>query len=412
MPTLPAHPLRPQILLLLRAAMVLFVYVVVIGILNGVDAVEFGPRTLLTHLHVGTLGWITVSVFAASLWLFGASAPAGWRRRLPRLLAPAAVVVLVGFNIAFATTDGYVRAVLGGLMALVIVGFLAWAVAQARDLTMSVPRWGLLAALATSVTGGVLGVLLATLIASEGDIKTLPEGGSDAHPATMVVGFLIPAALALLEWWLRPADVERAATRGGFIQMLLLFVGGFTLMIGVLTDLTPLIVLNLPFSIAAIATFVARNRQSLRAARFGAAAGSPFQVAGSVAIVVNLGMLVYLISRYADDFDAAPRHLILALDHLMFIGVMTNAIFGFLLAATVAGRAVAPWADRLVFWMVNIGMAGFWFGFVLDERLPKRLFTPVMGIGILLGVAVFFRRSLVDAPGGAPVTGDLAARPV
>jgi hypothetical protein len=108
-------------------------------------------------------------------------------------------------------------------------------------------------------------------------------------------------------------------------------------------------------------------------------------------------MLIYLISRYADDFDAAPRHLLLALDHLMFVGVMTNAVFGFLLAATVARRSVMEQLDRVVFWMVNIGMAGFWFGFVLDTVWPKRLFTPIMGVGILLGVWVYFRRSF-----GAP----------
>jgi hypothetical protein len=392
--------------------MVVFVYTVVVGILNGVDAVEFGRRPLLAHLHVGTLGWITLSVFAATIWLFTGPQRSDWRDDLPRQLTPLAIVAIVGYGLAFLTTYGWARPALGALAALAIAGFFVWAVAQARDLVMSVPRWGILVALFTSVSGGVLGVLWGVLIASDGDVKTLPDGGQDAHPATMVVGFLIPAALALVEWWLRPRDVEVAASRGGFVQMLLLFLGGFTLAIGVLLDAVPLIMLNLPFSIAAIATFVVRNRASLRTVCFDRPDATPFLAAGSVAVVVNLGMLVYLISRYADDFDSAPRHLLLALDHLMFIGVMTNAIFGFFLAATFARRAIMPWADRTVYWLVNVGMAGFWWGFVLDEAWPKRLFTPLMGTGILLGLLVLFRRTFDEPIAAEPVGPARAEDPV
>ena len=50
-------------------AMALFTITVLIGILNGLDLVEFSHNQLLTHVHAGTLGWITLSVFGASLWL-------------------------------------------------------------------------------------------------------------------------------------------------------------------------------------------------------------------------------------------------------------------------------------------------------------------------------------------------------
>ncbi len=52
----------------------LFAWTVGIGILNGLDIVDFDRKFLLTHLHVGTFAWISMSVFAASLGLFG-SAP-------------------------------------------------------------------------------------------------------------------------------------------------------------------------------------------------------------------------------------------------------------------------------------------------------------------------------------------------
>ena len=61
-------PMASEIRLLLQAALALFVITVVIGILNGTDLVDFSHAKLLTHVHAGTLGWITLSALAGSLW--------------------------------------------------------------------------------------------------------------------------------------------------------------------------------------------------------------------------------------------------------------------------------------------------------------------------------------------------------
>jgi hypothetical protein len=403
---LAAHPYRSQIRLLLATALILFVFTVVIGILNGTDLVDFDRKVLLTHVHVGTLAWITLSVFASTLWLFADRPLEGGLDRWARVGAPLAAGTVLAYDLTFLTTTGWSRPVLGTLTALAIVGWFLWAVALARRTEVSVPMWGLLAALATSVTGGVLGVLYGILVASEGDAKVLPAGGEDAHPATMVVGFLVPVGLALVEVWLRPDEARTPATRAGFWQMALLFLGGFTLMLGVLLDAVPLITLNLPFEIIAIGIFLRRNWASLRTVGWGEGRPPPFLAAATVAVIWNLGMLIYLISKYADDFDAAPDRLLLALDHTMFIGVLTNALFAQLLAATRATRDIWAWADRVVFWFVNVGLAGFWFGLVIDEAWPKRAFTPFMGVGILLAVGVFLARMQADrqpAPEPAPV---------
>ena len=402
---LAAHPYRSQIRLLLATALILFVFTVVIGILNGTDLVDFDRKVLLTHVHVGTLAWITLSVFASTLWLFADRPLEGGLDRWARVGAPLAAGAVLAYDLTFLTTTGWSRPVLGTLTALAIIGWFLWAVALARRTEVSVPMWGLLAALATSVTGGVLGVLYGILVASEGDAKVLPAGGEDAHPATMVVGFLVPVGLALVEVWLRPDEARTPATRAGFWQMALLFLGGFTLMLGVLLDAVPLITLNLPFEIIAIGIFLRRNWASLRTVGWGEGRPPPFLAAATVAVIWNLGMLIYLISKYADDFDAAPDRLLLALDHTMFIGVLTNALFAQLLAATRATRDIWAWADRVVFWFVNVGLAGFWVGLVLDEAWPKRTFTPFMGVGILLGVGVFLARLQADrqpAPEPAP----------
>ena len=398
-----SHPYRSQIRLLLGTALTMFVFTVVIGILNGTDLVDFDRKVLLTHVHVGTLAWITLSVFASTLWLFAEQPLQGLAGTWARRGAPLAAGTVVLYDLTFLTTTGYLRPVMGSLAAATILGWFAWAVTQARGREVSVPMWGLLAALATSVTGGVLGVLYGILVASHGDAKVLPSGGEDAHPATMVVGFLVPVGMAVVEWWLRPDEARTRATRAGFWQMALLFLGGFTLMLGVLLDAVPLITLNLPFEIIAVIIFVRRNWASLRTVGWVEGRPAPFLAASTVAIVWNLGMLVYLISKYADDFDLAPTRLLLALDHVMFVGVLTNALFAQLRAATAPRADLAPWADRLVFVLVNVGIAGFWFGLVIDEAWPKRIFTPLMGIGILLGIGVYLSRLVGDRePAAAP----------
>src|SRR5688572_30392 len=70
-----------EIRALLLSAMAIFVFTIVIGILNGTDLVEFDRKRILAHVHGGTLGWLTLAVFAASLWLFGEGREAGTRER-------------------------------------------------------------------------------------------------------------------------------------------------------------------------------------------------------------------------------------------------------------------------------------------------------------------------------------------
>jgi len=45
-----------------------------------------------------------------------------------------------------------------------------------------------------------------------------------------------------------------------------------------------------------------------------------------------------------------PPWLIIPLDHSIFIGVMTNAIFGLINDATQERRSLWPWAEDVLFW--------------------------------------------------------------
>lgn len=375
------HPLRREVKLLLQVAMAVFVWTVVIGILNGADVVDFDRKVLLSHVHAGTLGWITTSVIAASIWLFGGDADEG-EVRSARSLVRGAVVILPLFALTFAFTYAEPRAVIGFLALGTIVGTFAWVVRRARLIELSTVHLGFLAAIATSVIGGVIGLLLAIEIATGSNVVT--DGGGDAHPATMVVGFLIPVGMALAEWGLRGSSLERAG-RLGTAQVALPFAGGILLMLGLLLDVDALPPLATLLELGGVAIFLKRLWQPLRHVAWRVRSPGRYAAAAAAAIVVNIIFLNYLVTANAGDLDLVGIHQILALDHTMFIGVLTNAIFALLLVAT-AGATRWPRLDGVVFVGMNVALVGFVVSLLAEADWLTRLATPVLGACILAGL--------------------------
>lgn len=386
-PVAQPHPLRREVLLLLQAAMAVFVWTVVIGILNGTDLVDFSRKTVLSHVHAGTLGWITMCVFAASLWLFGATAGKG-TVKAARVLVGAALITLPAFALTFAITFGNGRAIMGSLALATIVGYFAWVMLRVRLVEITTVHLGFLAAVATSVVGGTIGVLLATRIATGRDV--VPSGASDAHPATMVVGFLVPVGMALAEWGLGWPNL-RKASRLGAAQIAFPFAGGLLLGASLLFDIKPLAPIAALIELAGVIIFIIRLLPAARRVDWTKVSSGRFSTAAGIAIVVNILFINYLAGKYSGDFDKVPDRQLLALDHTMFIGVLTNAIFGLLYGVTqkdVRWRRV----DQAVFFGMNAGLVGFVISLLGDLTWLERSATPVMGASILAGLAAYTLR--------------------
>jgi len=113
-------------------------------------------------------------------------------------------------------------------------------------------------------------------------------------------------------------------------------------------------------------------------------------VATATFLVADIALLVYIIVRYKGEVDDAPIYLLLALDHIMFIGVMTNSLFGLVDSAVKFRRW--PRVDNWVFWAMNTGLVVFAFGLLIDVTALKRVGAPVMGTAILIGILTMSAR--------------------
>ncbi|MGE0601777.1 MAG: hypothetical protein AB7J35_19850 [Dehalococcoidia bacterium] len=379
-----------EIRTLILAAMIVFTYTVSIGILNGTDIVDFDRRRILGHVHGGTLGWLTLSVFAASLWLFGESRSVSENdRKFARWLTIGGIAAFPCYVAAFSLTYGNWRPFFGTISLVIIAGFFLWVLNRARGSELSVPHWGFLAALGTSIVGGVLGVLWALQIAT-GD-QYLPTDGEDAHPATMVVGFLVPVGLAMAEWAFSFPTPQKA-TRLGIIQMVFPFLGGVILMLSVLLDVTALAPIAILLQIIGLVIFIKRMWPNFRGVDVMAPSPGRYAAMATIGIIFVIGLAQYFVIKYDGDFDLVPDHQLLALDHSQFIGLMTNSIFAMLLSATMGKRG--NMFDQVIFFAVNLGLIIFVIGLLGDTTALKRIGTPIMGTGLLLGLVVFALRLL------------------
>ncbi len=382
---------------LFRAALVIFVITVVIGILNGTDLWDPPRNTLLTHVHAGTLGWITLSVFAAAIWMFGGRSGSD-----TRTLANFSIVAMSLYVLAFWSGDIFstvetIQRPIGGTLALIaIVWMVTWVLRSMKGSKYNVVEFGMALAVVFLLIGAILGVMLGLQLA---DVRVVSgEAGTrlgDAHPAAMTIGYVVLAMLAIIEWRLRGDSVPLLSeSRAGMIQMILMFLAGLFGMLGLLLDVEVLLILSTPLQVIGLIIFLWRMRGELAPSRWsGGMAGMMLRTAalGLIVAVVLTAIVVnkFVANAGADEesfFDEVVPYL-LALDHSTFVLVVTNVIFALLATAS----NVTESANRLIYTGLNIGIVGFLVGLISESAVLKRIFTPILGLAILYGIYVHLR---------------------
>jgi hypothetical protein len=381
--------------------LIIFVYTIGIGILNGIDVWEPNHDHLMSHVHSGTLGWLTLSISGIGFLMFSRDrSVSDDEARQAGYLAWSMVAAIALYVLAFFLGDALFddriqRPIVGTLLFIVVIWYLVWLVGTYRRASSPGPaQLGFLLGWISLLIGAVFGVILG-LYLSNGEVPGLSNDTAasvaDAHPPAMVIGYLLLMAFATIEWLLYDDTGGRAART----QMWLLFSAGLIINIAFVAGLDEQLAgpANLLMIIAGV-TLLWRSRDKLAPAGWRDAGAGVFPRLSMVFLVVYLVLLTVLVSWIVTDtvdFNAlteSQEGLLLTFDHTMFIGVMTNVLFG-VLAANLSASARRRIADRILQWGVNIGIAGFGVGLITRTAALKRTFTPIMGLALLVGIGAY-----------------------
>jgi hypothetical protein len=386
--------------------LVIFALTALLGLANATQL--FGAldrNTLLTHLHSGTLGWITMGVIGLSIWLFGAE---GKNMAIRVSAASTAAYVL-----AFWSGNFYARGIFG-VTELAVVYYWWWFVVS-RGMAegfgrLDIPKLSVIFGLTTLAIGSTLGVIVQVILATGGTVPQSPDLVG-AHASAQTGGYLVLVAAGFIEWQLTGGGRR---TTAGLVQIALLFVSGLLLAFSLLlaAQLGP----NLSQALPGIATILSLIGAVVVAVRLGRAAlgvswgaGAKRHLAMAVGFLVLAKILeAVLVQQFIaaqGDVNKVSIGLLHALDHSYFVGLMTNLLFGAILVFGADRPRAWAWADQLIFWGLNIGAVGFVAVLLIAGSgegakpftHPVSFIAPIMGLAALLGIVTFSIR-LSNAP--------------
>ena len=401
---------RPEVGQAFQYGLIIFTLTVLLGLANAAQL--FGAldrNTLLTHLHSGTLGWITMGVIGIAIWIFA--------REREDLAAPVMLSALTTAAYVMAFWSGvYILRGVFGVAELAVIVYWWWFVytraqAQGGIGRLEIPKLSVLFGLTTLVIGSTIGVTVQVLLATGNALPTNVDLVG-AHASAQTGGYLVLVAAGFAEWQLAGGGKRSML---GLVQVYLLFVGGLVLAVSIL--LASFLGQALSQALPGIATLMTLAGIIIVAVRFGRAAiAAPWMTATgtrhiaiavpflALAVVLQAILVQQFISSQG-DFSKISIGLLHALDHSYFIGVMTNILFGAILVTSGDRPRVWPWADHVIFFGLNLGAAAF-IAVLLTVGSgegakpfthPVAFVAPIMGLAALLGIATYLMR-LMGAP--------------
>lgn len=376
-----AGDLGRQVRTLFLVAMALFLVTIVIGILNGADAVEFDRNQLLAHVHSGTVGWISVGIIAAAMWLTGAA---------DRRLAMAFAILVPAYVLAFYSGDLPARAITGVGLLLAMAWLFVWSW-QRFMADRSLPKLAVTLGLTSFFYGGVIGVLFQVQLATGASL--FPEGADivGAHAGTMTFAYLILVAMGLIEWRVKgTSDLPIV----GLVQIVALFAGGALLAVTSIfapDQVQAIGGIYLLVQLIAVVLFAVRILPASLRIGWGTDGPARYLGVASAFVVVAMALFMYLVSQFLADPNADFEKFIpilVASDHAAFIGVMTNTLMAIMLLLAADRRDGAGPIAQIGFWAMNVGLVVFLVGLATESSQLKQVGAPVMGIALIVLLAI------------------------
>jgi hypothetical protein len=373
---------------LFQTALIVFLVTIALGMARGIGLITFENRNqLLTHLHSGAIGWITLGIMATVLWLYGGTAPRQGEERWVRSTCILLVIAVPLYVIAWWTGNLPFRAAAGTLLLVGIFAFVLWLVREAAAIgysRLTTPQLGAVVGLVALVIGSTLGVLLQIGFATKTTL--LPGESVGAHAETQVSAYLVLVAMSVAYWRLHGND----RTARGTWMVWLFFLGGAINAVALLANVVQASAAFIPLDIAAfVVLFTVIWRQVLSPGWLTADSPRHYAIAvpfGLVFLVIFMVLIGGLVSQVWKEFTDIPPNLLPASEHPLFVGMVTNTLFGLLFDLNRSRRSILPWADHIVFWGVSLSVAAFTLAILFNANDAFKFITPVLGLSILVGI--------------------------
>jgi hypothetical protein len=217
----------------------------------------------------------------------------------------------------------------------------------------------------------------------------------------MTFGYLVLTAMGFIEWRL-------LGTRGlptlGLVQVGALFLGGIIISVALLAGAEQIGgMLYLLAELVAVVIFVIRVWPATFRSPWGSAQPARHFAMASVWAVAALLLFMYIVVTIISAPDPAtaelPFNILIASDHAVYIGVITNIVVGLLSMLFLAGRGGL--VSHVIFWGLNLGLLVFAIGLIVDTAEIKRIGAPLMGLTLLVALGLLASRMLSSEPDAA-----------
>ena len=350
-----------------------------------------------THVHAGSLGWLTLAVLAVALGMVADDDRCPPRsRRLGNRISWLTVAAVTAFVLADAAGSASAEAWTGTAAVAAILAFLAWlaVIGRRAGAAWTVARLAMAGALAVLMAGSIIGATSAGVGASGN--ATAAASLASAHSAALVVPFVVLATTSVLEWSVSPSSVPPPLTTAGLVQVGALVLAAVAVITGVLAHNLALVETNIPLEFGGLAIFLVRVGPLLLAAGW-ARNSRIWLVLSTVALAVDIGLFAHVVfeigrRRYV-SIDMVPRWLVFTIDHMTFVAVGTTALFG-AIAALAGQESSHSITDALAAGGLVLGLVATAASIGAGSASLEAVFTTVLGVSVLFAIAVASRRVL------------------
>jgi hypothetical protein len=391
--------------LIFTTSALVFLVTIALGFLNVFTTGALPRWQLLVHLHSGSLGWMTVSFFGATVWLFTGdrsvnNAYPSRVRWLAGLLIVAFVGLIGSFGIAHSQGGATfsLLAVFGPFAALMIWMTALFFLGQLRRL--SVVTTAHLSAAAGFFVLGIAATFATVVALGRAGLLATPDFALTGHIFS-TTGFSVLLTAAIIEWLI--VRDRGHWTRAGVLQV------GLGVLLGIWVPLLLIgSVAGVPGGVLSVLLLVGFNALFLLfglvfLGRVAPKALRTNPLSAGFEAWVFFATLWFFIGLLSFPVRAAlgdPDWWLTVNTHVVFIGIVTNLLFGVLSARTLSARVGYTWAQPTAMWLMNGGLVIFAALFIASGSRHGAL---VMGSGVLLGI-VWMLLSLRETPAQAVPT--------